>query len=206
MEVKEAKGQEFECGSLEAAAMRRIDDIFKPNTFWHGTTWDKIDLILKDGLINQVLAQRAKKNEYHSVYAQAGITDPRQIFFWRTGLKNTPKLMLSGSVGLFVRSERIKQSYQGHDLQYESKTRIRPKEFVGLLLGTKIRIGGNLEEDALIDLRVWHLVRNLLACYEDSSELILPIYDFDGNLLWPKRITHGEILRMLAEKHEKRLV
>ena len=40
----------------------------------------------------------------------------------------------------------------------------------------------------------------MLAIDEDDPELILPIYDSKGNLLWPKQMSHEEVKKFVTER------
>ncbi len=39
--------------------------------------------------------------------------------------------------------------------------------------------------------------------YSSKPELIVPIYDFDGNLLWPKEMTREEIIKFVEERERR---
>ena len=72
------------------------------------------------------------------------------------------------------------------------KRKIAPQEFIGLLLS---------EEQRYFNENVKLLTRSMR-----KAGLPLPIYDSSGNLLWPKRMTHEEIVRMVGESGKERSV
>ena len=36
---------------------------------------------------------------------------------------------------------------------------------------------------------------------QDKPELLVPIYDLNGNLLWPKQMSYEEVKKHIEEKH-----
>jgi len=44
----------------------------------------------------------------------------------------------------------------------------------------------------------------ILEIYEDKQSLLMPIYDIDGNLLWPKKMSEEEVKKFVAEKDKKK--
>jgi len=72
--------------------------------------------------------------------------------------------------------------------------RIAPREFLGIYIQGSgkwhIRKGRYVVSPKVV-------VKEIEGLGKESA---IPIYDFQGNLIWPKRMTHEEIVRMLEKK------
>lgn len=65
--------------------------------------------------------------------------------------------------------------------------RVPPKFFKGLVLHTLDDVDKQEQNINLV-------VKKMIEEYSSKPELILPIYDVKGNLLWPEKLTHDQIL------------
>jgi len=46
------------------------------------------------------------------------------------------------------------------------------------------------------------LARAMEEAYEDKPDMMIPIYDRGGNLLWPKQMSHADVQQFVAKKSE----
>ena len=147
---------------------------------------EKFGKILRGGVYSSNFAKRAGEKQYQP---RDRISDPRYTY-WTTQVFNIyPE---GDSVGFIVRLP--KNVVPG--VAVEIPRRVAPREFLGLVVSDR---HASLGLDALISQVIEE--ENKISGFKK-----LPIYDDGGNLRWPKIINYQEIVRMLAEKHEKRLV
>jgi len=93
--------------------------------------------------------------------------------------------------------------------------RIAPRKFIGLVLNplrpkTSEELKRHYVEDRgdmirttdpeILDEDIKILVQQMAEIYQGKEELIMPIYDRMGNLLWPKQMTYEEVKRLEAER------
>lgn len=149
----------------------------------HWTLADKLFNVLKIGLVSPAFAKRidlppdqyvdnsglgGTMNRY--VFASRSL-DPRQGGF---DFPDGP------AVGILLK----RRVYRG-DVNTSIKLRVKPKEFLGLLVEND---GGDiLDRIILID---------------QSAENQVPIYGTLGDMVWPRRMSHAEIVAELGRKNE----
>lgn len=80
--------------------------------------------------------------------------------------------------------------------------RIAPRYFKGLIV-RRVNDQDGLETE-FHTLNVSYLVQSQLRAYKDNSQLINPVYDSAGNLLWPKQMSYGEVKQFVAEREAKK--
>ncbi|MFH0852687.1 MAG: hypothetical protein V1845_03750 [bacterium] len=83
--------------------------------------------------------------------------------------------------------------------------RVPPKSFRGLVLRVNKK---QFEQETEDDPKKWeeiinHMVLTMTREYKNKEKLILPIYNFKGDLLWPKKMSYEKIKRFIAEKEIK---
>ena len=44
----------------------------------------------------------------------------------------------------------------------------------------------------------------MLKIYKGKEELLIPIYDFRGNLWWPKRMSYEEVKKFIEERNKNK--
>ena len=67
--------------------------------------------------------------------------------------------------------------------------RVAPRRFNGIVIN-------NCNDERLIPM----VKGNMLEIYKDKPELMLPIYNMDGDLLWPKQMPYKEIKKLVEGK------
>ena len=75
--------------------------------------------------------------------------------------------------------------------------RVAPRLFKGLVL----RVEKAKAEEIMK--KVDQIVASMREIDKEKEELILPIYDEDGNLLWPKQMSYHEVKKFVAERAAK---
>jgi hypothetical protein len=85
--------------------------------------------------------------------------------------------------------------------------RVAPRKFRGIFYShpamyTKEDIG--ITDQAIIQARVEEIVKRMYEVYKNKKELLLPIYNAQGDLIWPKQMSHGEVKKFVAEREVKK--
>ena len=188
-------------GKLEQEALSRVIDIRSPNDFLltHRSLLEKSDLVFKEGIVSEDFAHRIKSRRYEVQFGGVGII-PHGMQVW---LYVGPKLFkvqkkapVSEIFGVIVKPLSSIYTPEGDRIENPSygyvplsavlmKNRIAPREFAGCLLPES----GNYDK----------AIRRLVGSMKKAG-LPLPIYTTSGDLLWPRRMSHEEIVRMLAGK------
>ncbi|MDO8505189.1 MAG: hypothetical protein Q7S48_01240 [bacterium] len=92
--------------------------------------------------------------------------------------------------------------------------RLAPRYFRGLVISSIIRnlalTGDNSKDrdkqeylkasEGVLENRISLLLDTMLRVYKDKSDQLLPIYDTEGNLQWPKQMTYEEVKKFVAER------
>lgn len=205
MEVGETLSKLFKSESskgLEGQAFERVVDIRSADNpvLTHTTETEKLGEILREGLISREFGQRIKKPGYEDIVmddSEGRMPLHRVIMFYvgpivreGTGKNNEVGILVRPVAGsIFAKSgepiEDIRQIY--YEGTVVAKNRIAPSEFQGFLLSGKNR---NLKGTVVKAMR--------------RRGLVLPIYTPAGDLLWPKQMSHEEIVRMLAERQQQK--
>jgi len=94
-------------------------------------------------------------------------------------------------IGIFVSVNNLKVT-----LKNKNKS-VQGEEVLNIKLN-EIIYGERLDDESEGDLTVWEYLTKL------AEEKSLPVYDLEGNLLWPKRISHEDIVKMEEEKRIKK--
>jgi hypothetical protein len=114
--------------------------------------------------------------------------------------------------GMFAYEEdrRSKKARGGWDSGHVLFGRIPPRYFRGIVIQYfKSALGhpANAEEETdpkIIQEKVDEIVHTMLTVDQDKPQLLLPIYDSGGNLLWPRHMTHEQVVEFVAEKSEEK--
>jgi len=70
--------------------------------------------------------------------------------------------------------------------------RVKPRMLRGIVIGDLI-----LEETP-------DVINVMKQCYEKKKQMMLPMYDQKGNLLWPRKMTYQEVKQFVAERDKKK--
>ncbi|MDD3774295.1 MAG: hypothetical protein PHW50_03395 [Patescibacteria group bacterium] len=117
---------------------------------------------------------RPKKRQYSTnIYATP--LDAKQTF----ALKSGRKLAISG--------------YETHpDMGFITPYRISPRQFEGIVLGSDFKP----EE-------LQQIIHAMQRAYAEKPELLVPIYDIGGNMIWPKKMFYLDLLEYVKDKPSK---
>lgn len=76
---------------------------------------------------------------------------------------------------------------------FELFARVAPRYFRGLVLGNRYK-----------DSDLKKIISQMEQVYQGRKNLLLPIYDDNGNLLWPKKMSREEVKKFVAERNAKK--
>ncbi len=79
------------------------------------------------------------------------------------------------------------------DYGFIASHRVAPRLFRGVVCEAK-----SIESEKYIE----QVKKVILNTYKNKPELLLPIYDIDGNLLWPKQMSYEEVQKLVAERQK----
>lgn len=169
---KESRAGQFD---LEKEALSRVRDILSSpsSVLTHVSNISDLPKILDEGLVSKKFAKKIGKEFKESV------TREDQIWFVAGGVITDEK-------DFAILAEPIdKVSDQSHYIAayVTVKHRVAPREFIGIMLLQPKRKS-----------QVLHAVK--------IAKVPLPVYDCAGNLIYPRQMSHEEIVRMLIEKGE----
>jgi len=96
--------------------------------------------------------------------------------------------------------------------QFITKARISPKKFKGLVvLPSKSNTVQEIEGDYIADISAEALSRSLEKIIEiqksvniEHQNLLVPIYDVGGNMLWPKQMSYEEVKKFVEERDKEK--
>lgn len=79
--------------------------------------------------------------------------------------------------------------------------RVAPRFFQGIVINRQLNeIPKGLEDVYSAELKT--IVETETATLEDKKNLLLPIYDSGGNLLWPRKMSYEEVKQFVAERDQ----
>lgn len=88
--------------------------------------------------------------------------------------------------------------------------RVAPRFFTGILINPKTKVIGSIEieyrkrdRQELVEL-AREIAARMLQVDSDKPDLLIPIYDTDGNLLWPKQINHIDMRKFIAGRDKEK--
>ena len=80
--------------------------------------------------------------------------------------------------------------------------RIQPRSFKGVIFSINKE---NVSEEHTTKLKRAKLIaQDMLKVHKESDELLIPIYDIQGNLWWPKQMPYEEVKRFVAERDKEK--
>ncbi len=87
--------------------------------------------------------------------------------------------------------------YSDKEYGFALRGRIPPRFFQGLAVvhEESYKPNGNAEKDLVTE-----VVELMLKANEDHPERLIPIYDAEGSLIWPEKMSYDEIREYLAER------
>lgn len=195
MEVGETLRRIFrrESADREEVTLERVVDIWSRQdpVLVHATDIAKANTRLREGLISSEFAVRIGSKGFEHLRSKP---DP-YIWFtvgpFRVGgpLKHSLGIIAKPTGPLFwnipelTPVEKLEIGRQAVVLN-----RVAPREFTGLVL----------PDNQL----VWEKSLGKVLASMRKTGLSLPVYTRNGDLIWPKRMSHEEIVQMLAEKQK----
>ena len=89
--------------------------------------------------------------------------------------------------------------------------RVAPRLFSGIVLspGKENPVKGegagrNFIEDTDYAPHVQKIVDEMMEADKEKPELLVPIYDLYGNLLWPKQMPYEEVKKLVADREKEK--
>lgn len=173
-----------------------IVDILSGRFSCHWTAMENLPKILSKGIYSATFAKRIRDKNYsprsHPVFPRSVFVNPyfEEVF-------GDPEKV----IGIVVEiSGRV-----------EVPIRIAPRKFVGVVLLDKRpavaayppipRFLDELSDPVKARTYVLERIEQIKTVFE-SEKRSLPIYGLSGDLYWPRRMTHKEIVQMLKTKEE----
>ena len=101
---------------------------------------------------------------------------------------------------------------------FVAKSEIEPKYFLGVVIPAVMRVATPEEKEQYqVSYMIDHsedadarkqeyiaVVRKvMLNVYKDRFDMLLPIYDAEGNLLWPQQMSYEEVKKFIEERDKK---
>lgn len=83
--------------------------------------------------------------------------------------------------------------------EYNLFSRVAPRFFTGICVGI-LEKGQPQNDQHVIEHRINEIVVEMREMLTSKPESLLPIYDYSGNLLWPKQMTYEEVKRLVEER------
>lgn len=110
----------------------------------------------------------------------------------------------------FMTRQPDERTRGGWDSGYVLFGRIPPRFFQAIVVRyfreEVDKYGENTEETnpSIIQEKVLEIANEMLSVDKDKPNLLLPIYDTQGNLLWPEQMDHEEVQKIIAERESKK--
>src|SRR3989338_829739 len=200
MEIGEAvrqilkREQQEQKPTPESVALSRVVDLERVDFLTHEKWVRNLRDILSEGVLSGESAAKKGKKDYQSVWGM-----PLNRAFVSTFSKE--KVPFPGEVLVLIKTPQDvftlpeDETTKGR-LKHTDEVFIKdsnPNDYVGLWFYGQALV--NLSFDKVLE-----IVRGIWNVKPQSA---LPIYDpADKSLLWPRRMTHEEIVRMLAERQK----
>lgn len=177
---------------FEVLVKQETIDLLDGSHRCHWTFRDFLPRILSRGIYSEAFAARIGDTEYQRLHTTDHARPPKGV--WVMGPMETPFPEMKGKhlVGIVVDVAQ----------EREVPIRIRPAKFIALVLDdqwvswpNKKRAEKGLEPNDIGAIR---------ALFSSNNVKIkpLPIYGTSGDMYWPKRMTHEEIVQMLQKEKE----
>jgi len=181
-------------GSVEKAAMAKVRDLNSGNFVVHMASLGKIRDILKEGLVAGNFARRIGKENYQSLYGYAVNEKYVSTMGGSEKIIGRPIIGWPGEVAVLIKGEAVAKEGQKHHFNREwlIKNRAAPRDFIGL--GFDIVQINDKDFEANFAL----LIEIAKRAWSTNPQNALPVYSFtSGGLLWPKVMSHDDILEMV---------
>lgn len=159
------------------------------------------------------IGTRDSYNEELKKLTDAGSLDPKKDFIKQNSkLRNYMPADTQGPCitdgSFFYAEKRSGKARGGWDSGYVLFSRIPPRLFQGIVIryyGKVGKYGEDVEETnrSILEEKALEIVNEMLSVDKDKPDLLLPIYDAQGNLLWPKQMSYEEVKRFVAEGEQK---
>lgn len=187
---------------FESEAISKIADVKSEEDpiLTHVGPLEKRDEILREGLLSRKMAKRLGKKDFDTRWGGRGSPPEWPEVYFRKGLSFAAN-ETAPFFGVLVKPVGLIFSESGEQIEdlasfplstpnnVVTKYRVSPREYVGFLLSGKQE---NFEDN----------VKKLVNSMRRTG-LSLPIYNMNGDLLWPQRMSHSEIVQMLADKGKR---
>lgn len=161
-------------------------DVVDGRLKFHWTEVEKLPRILSTGFYSESFAKRIKDDEFKPLHERLHNEDKRYTHIAETPRPQIWELDIEKGVGIVVSDLRTRTVY----------LRMAPRKFVGLMIYDEDEKTDNgLATEEIITRRLDQVLQIL-----NKEDVVLPVYGTSGNLYWPKRMTHDEIVRMLRER------
>lgn len=194
------EAKETEQKTREEIAMGKLFDPWrKPYPYWHERYFSegKLAKILEEGLVAWRFAARANikgyernmKNPWNNDYVSLATKEPREITQTRLVFfvdPNKVDVVDPDTLGPNIYEPFVKVD------QVLVKNRISPREFIGVLIPNR----GESWDPVLSYEEIDEIMSKL------KPDHVVPVFSAK-ELVWPRRMSHEEIVQMLAEQEEK---
>lgn len=177
-------------GEIEAIAMSKVRDLDGISFVTHGTTYEKLPDILRQGIIAGDFAQRIGHPTYSSEWDQS---HNRKFVSTVEGY-----ITWGDEVEVIIR--KPKDASQERNLTPGSREvlirhRVAPREFLGIAASIPERHKQGYET------RLQRVVEDAIEIWKARPQDAVPFYNLlDNSLVWPKKMTHDELVDMLKNK------
>ncbi len=187
--------------SREEIAMDKVIDVIKAREkdsgiFIHGTSVKKLGSILRNGIVAENFANRAGVDGFERRYSSVrnekyvSISKLDEGFVEDIGFIVKPLGEVTKPDQVVIRRGDFYPTLG----EFVVPHRIAPREFLGIYIQGSGKWAIRRGKYAINPRVIVKEIKGL------STESAIPIYDFQGNLIWPKRMTREEIARMLEKK------
>lgn len=180
----------------EIAMGKVIDPFSEPWPFYHITDVDRLESILRNGLVSADFAARARIPNYVSDYGSSW--NRRFISLYEGSLSDfsTPSdqvvaVIVRPTDQAIMATEKLRKLTDFHfSVRDEAlvKYRISPKEIMGISLGEDFTTGGRS-----ISLQNSRIERILEIMNSLDPKLAVPIFTAGQRLIWPVKMTREEL-------------
>lgn len=193
----------------EIVASEKAQDILGGNALIHFTRLEKLPGILSKGIMSPKFAESAGE----TVTAQYSVSKGDYVYFYRQynnpdknkmllTILGNPSVWAGGNVAVLTDSEGIPSenavpafggSY-GREQQAMTHLHIPREKIIGVAI-----IAGPLGKylDPELQKDIQEVIKTIQAAGAENSDYAVPVYDQNGNMLWPVEKTREEIIQSI---------
>lgn len=180
-------------GQIEAVAMSKVVDLASTPFVTHGTTYENLPKILREGVISGDFARRIGKKDYDSQWGSAHnakfVSTAEGFITWgdevEVVIRKGPNFVLGPDLSPSTREILV-------------RNRIAPREFLGLAVSIPERRRPGYEERIEKSIEV-----AAIGVWRDRPQDAVPVYNLlNKSLVWPKKMTHEEILQQIEQNKQ----